>query len=109
MTAVDWARAWIERGFVPIPIPYRSKKPDIKGWPDLRIDMSNAEQYFNGKPSNIGVLLGVYGACDVDLDCTEAIAAASNFLPPTGLIHGGKQSLQSLVLPLRPADPIGQV
>jgi putative DNA primase/helicase len=40
--------------------------------------------------SNIGVLLGEAsdGLIDVDLDCNEALALASTYLPDTDLVHG---------------------
>jgi hypothetical protein len=48
-----------------------------------------APQYFNSHPQNIGVLLGdKTGSTDVDCDCPEAIAAARELLPETGLIFG---------------------
>lgn len=39
-------------------------------------------------PQNIGLLLGYSGITDVDCDCPEAIAAARELLPETGLIFG---------------------
>lgn len=48
-----------------------------------------APQYFNGKPQNIGLHLGdKYGSTDVDCDCQQAIVAARELLPETGLIFG---------------------
>jgi P4 family phage/plasmid primase-like protien len=79
----------IERGFFPVPIPFREKRPVIEGWPDLRITAADVATYFNGAPQNIGVLLGEpYGAADIDLDCGEAIAAAATLAPATGLKFG---------------------
>ena len=52
--------------------------------------MDMAPQYFNGKPQNIGLRLGdKYGSADVDCDCAEAITAARDLLPETGMIFGG--------------------
>ncbi len=88
---LEAARWWVSHGFWPVPIPSRSKKPEGDGWPDLRIDETNVRQYFNGRPLNIGVLLGdKYNSADVDLDCPEALAVAHAFLPPTGMIFGRK-------------------
>lgn len=51
--------------------------------------MDVAPQYFNGKPQNIGLHLGdKYGSADVDCDCAEAITAARDLLPETGMIFG---------------------
>ena len=83
------ALSWIERGYLPVPIPYREKRPVIEGWPALRITRDDVPQHFNGQPKNIGVLLGEpYGAADIDLDCFEAIAAAATLAPATGLKFG---------------------
>ena len=48
-----------------------------------------APHYFNGNPQNISLHPGdKYGSTDVDCDCPEAIAAARDLLPETGLIFG---------------------
>jgi hypothetical protein len=89
MTSLDAALGWVERGFLPVPIPFRSKRPVIEGWPSLRIGKADVARFFNGGPQNIGVLLGEpYGAADLDLDCAEAIAAAAVLAPATGMIFG---------------------
>jgi AAA domain/Bifunctional DNA primase/polymerase, N-terminal len=54
-----------------------------------------APTYFNGAPQNIGVILGAAsgGLCDLDLDCSEAIAAAPYLLPPTAVFgHASKRA-----------------
>ena len=53
------------------------------GEPDL-------PRYFNGKPQNVGVVLGPTsnGLTDIDLDCREAIELAPHVLPKTGAIFG---------------------
>ncbi|MDX2154678.1 MAG: bifunctional DNA primase/polymerase [Bryobacteraceae bacterium] len=89
MTALDAAIAWIRKGFSPVPVPSRSKGPILEGWQRLAINMESASQYFSGQSQNIGVLLGdTFGSTDVDCDCPEAIAAARELLPETGLIFG---------------------
>jgi P4 family phage/plasmid primase-like protien len=89
MTPLDAATAWIQKGFSPVPVPYRSKRPILKGWERLEITTDAAPQYFNGEPQNIGLHLGdKYGSADVDCDCPEAITAARELLPETGLIFG---------------------
>jgi len=80
---------WIKRGFSPIPIPHRSKRPVLEEWQRLEITATDALQYFNSTKQNVGVLLGdKYGSTDVDCDCPEAITAARDLLPETGLIFG---------------------
>ena len=85
MTPLDAAIAWIQKGFSPVPIPHRSKRPILKGSEQLEITADVAPQYFNGTQQNIGVHLGDrYGSTDVDCDCPEAISVARALLPATG-------------------------
>ena len=89
MTPLDAAITWIQQGFSPVPIPHRSKRPILQGWERLEITIEAAPEHFNGAAQNIGVLLGdKFGSTDVDCDCTEAITAARELLPETGLIFG---------------------
>lgn len=89
MTPLDAAITWIQQGFSPVPVPHRSKRPILKEWQRLEITTEGASQYFNGASQNIGVLLGdKFGSADVDCDCPEAITAARELLPETGLIFG---------------------
>ena len=89
MTPLDAAIAWIQKGYSPVPIPHRSKRPVLKEWEQLEITTDAAPQYFNGNQQNIGVHLGdKYGSADVDCDCPEAISVARTLLPATGLIFG---------------------
>jgi hypothetical protein len=89
MTPLDAAITWIRQGFSPVPVPHRSKRPVLKEWQRLEITIEGASQYFNGASQNIGVLLGdKFGSTDVDCDCPEAITAARELLPETGLIFG---------------------
>jgi hypothetical protein len=96
MSPYEAARYWIERGFHPIPIPHRQKKPVLVGWPDLRIKPEDASKYFNGTRQNIGILLGdEYGSTDLDLDSPEAVRVASEFAPETGAVFGHRSKPQS--------------
>ena len=89
MTPLDAAKEWIGRGFSPVPIPYRTKKPTVDAWQHLEITTDSASEHLDSQPRNIGVLLGdKFGSTDVDCDCPEAIAAARDLLPETGLIFG---------------------
>lgn len=85
MTALDVARAYLARGWAPIPVPFRRKGPVLAGWSALRLGPEDLAAHFNGQPSNVGVLLGEPsgGLVDIDLDCAEALRLAPVFLPPT--------------------------
>ena len=89
MTPLEAAESWIDRGFWPVPIPHREKAPVLDGWQKLRLSRHDLPGYFNGAQQNVGVLLGDdHGSADIDCDCVEAVAAAAEFAPPTGLIFG---------------------
>jgi hypothetical protein len=81
------ARDYIERGWAPIPVPFRTKGPVLDAWQTIRINAETAPSFFNGAPQNIGIILGAAsgGLCDLDLDCSEAIAAAPYILPRTAV------------------------
>src|SRR5882724_3884070 len=76
MTALTAALDYLRRGWQPIPVPHRSKKPALKGWPDLRLTAADLARHFNGQPSNLGILLGEPsgGLVDADLDCARWLA-----------------------------------
>ena len=89
MTPLAAAESYVGKGMFPVPIPSRVKKPVIYDWPALWLTSSDLPHYFNGKAQNIGLILGdERGTTDIDLDCPEAIAAAPEFLPLTGMIFG---------------------
>ena len=46
MTPLDAAIAWIQKGFSPVPIPHRSKRPVLKGWEQLEITIEAASAIF---------------------------------------------------------------
>lgn len=85
LVIVEEARAYLARGWKPIPVPFQEKAPTLGKWQHLRLNDETVGDYFNGQPSNIGVLLGEAsgGLIDVDLDCREALVLASSFLSPT--------------------------
>jgi RecA-family ATPase len=94
-TVLDIALDYIGRGWNPVPVNYRAKKPSAgNGWQLRIIDATNAAHYFNGGPMNVGVVLGPssHGLTDVDLDCDEARAIAPYILPRTGAIFGRASS-----------------
>jgi hypothetical protein len=90
MTPLELALAYIERGWNPLPVPLRGKRPVDTGWQLRIIDAASAARHFNGAPINIGVVLGPssQGLTDVDLDCAEAVAIAPYILPRTEAIFG---------------------
>lgn len=96
MKTIDIAQNYIARGWAPIPVPFRQKKAVIAEWQKLRIDDSNVEQYFNGRPSNVGILVGEPSGwiIDIDLDHPLAVAMAPDYLPPTAS-RFGRQSNQN--------------
>ena len=87
---LEIAKSHIQRGWTPIPIPYRSKKPVLKGWQLLNVNAANVHQHFGSDPQNSGLLLGPRsgGLTDIDLDCQEAIVIAPFILPKTAAIFG---------------------
>jgi hypothetical protein len=97
MTPLDIALDYIRRGWSPVPVHFKSKKPKGEGWQHIRATADNAAQYFNGAPMNTGVLLGFPSnkLCDVDLDCAEARAIAAYILQKTDAIFGRASSRNS--------------
>lgn len=92
-SASQAASYYIGLGFLPVPIPYRSKNPGLNDWEQLRIDATNVNTYFNGEAKNIGVLLGIsslgtLALVDADLDSPEALRVSRAFLPNTNFIFG---------------------
>jgi hypothetical protein len=81
--AVESALFCLDRGWVPVRVGFRSKKPvpDI-GWQKLR---PTAEEIARWGRCNVGVLLGNASGwlVDTDLDCAEAIGLAPHYLPET--------------------------
>ena len=96
MITVDIARGYLRRGWCPIPVQFKSKKPNTPDWQHMRLREDDLEGAFSGRIS-IGVVLGPpsNGLTDVDLDCREAIAIAPFMLPRTGAIFGRHSALAS--------------
>jgi predicted P-loop ATPase len=86
MNIADAAVAYAKRGWKPVPVHRKTKKPVDKGWQKRPFDPAQ----FNGSAQNIAVQLGAAsgGLCDVDLDSMLAIGFAPEFLPPTAAIFG---------------------
>jgi hypothetical protein len=94
--ALQAARKYTLRGWHVIPIDLGSKKPSMKDWQRLRLEIGELDDHFD-EPKNVGVLLGKPSRhlIDVDLDCSEAIELAEHFLPRTKRIHGRKSKMAS--------------
>ena len=82
---LHFATRYREKGWIPIPIPFREKGPRIQGWQKLRPSLPELPKLFDRKDLNVGVLLGEPSAwlVDVDLDAPEAVKLADYFLEPT--------------------------
>ncbi|SDJ18121.1 MULTISPECIES: AAA family ATPase [Bradyrhizobium] len=88
--ALAIASRYKARGWNPVPIPYRKKKPVDDAWQTRDLTEATLPKYFNGALQNVGVQLGPRsnGLTDIDLDCHEAISLARYFLPKTDSIFG---------------------
>ena len=86
---LDGARKLTRQGWSVIPVPPGEKNPELRGWPDLRLTERDLLRYFPGN-RNLGLLTGnpSNGLTDVDLDCEEAVALASEVLPFTPMWSG---------------------
>ncbi len=84
------AGSYLHRGWVPLPVPYKSKNPNFKGWQHFSTTESDLPSHFNGHPQNIGVRLGIPSGAlvDINLDCIEAVSLAPLLLPSTGAVFG---------------------
>jgi hypothetical protein len=82
--ASDIVLDYVRRGWAVVPVPYRAKGPQLKGWQNLRIDSPELVRYFPD-PTNIGVKLGTAsgGLLDIDIDCVEALEFGHGYLPKT--------------------------
>jgi hypothetical protein len=87
---IEYATEYLRYGWRPLPVPFRSKNPNFSDWQNLALSENDLPNYFNGKPQNIGVLLGTKskGLTDIDLDSPEAIKIADYFLPQTKAVFG---------------------
>ncbi len=83
------ARAYIKRGWSPVPLQEGTKRPGLERWTELRVKLDEVDEYFDGG-DNIGILTGEPsgGLTDIDLDAAEARVLADEWLPDTELIHG---------------------
>ncbi len=89
-TILEIALDYKRRGWQPIPVPHRSKNPGFSGWQNFVLSENELQNHFNGKPQNVGILLGSKSSnlIDLDLDSPEAVKSADFFLPETKSIFG---------------------
>lgn len=83
----DHAAAYLRRDFAPVPLKPRSKTPaGGEGWQNARYSADDLTAFEN---CGVGLLLGgpSGGLVDVDIDCPEALAAAT-LLPHTDMVSG---------------------
>ena len=97
-SALEIATDYFLKGWQPLPIPFRSKNPNFPNWQFQKTNHENElRQYFNGKPQNIGILLGEPSndLVDIDLDQKWSVQLAPYFLPDTKAIFGRKSKRRS--------------
>lgn len=96
MAALEIATGYLQKGWTPIPVGYRTKQPTEKEWTHFQVSQERLDHFFGSDSINIGVLLGKpsNGLIDIDLDCDEAVQLAPRFLPPT-IYFGRKSNPQS--------------
>jgi P4 family phage/plasmid primase-like protien len=87
--ALSRAYGYFDRGWCPLPIPFRSKIPRLEKWETLRLRRDELAALFSSK-NNIGILLGAPSRqlIDVDLDWPLAVELAPQYLLPTDLVFG---------------------
>src|SRR5262245_55345501 len=85
-TVAAAALAYHARGWKPVPVSRKTKKPIGTGWQKRPFDPAQ----FNGNAHNIAIQLGAVsgGLVDVDLDSMLAVGLAPEFLPATDAIFG---------------------
>jgi replicative DNA helicase len=83
--AAELALSFIRRGWAPIPVARKAKRPILDGWERLRIKPEEVARYFDDPRLNVGVILGEASQwlIDIDLDCDEAVRLAPRLLPQT--------------------------
>ena len=87
------AREYLERGWQPLPLVAKGKKPTQDEWQKLKIGKDQIHSYFTDA-SNIGTLLGEPSGWLIDIDCDSemAVAVADKLMPATGLSFGRRST-----------------
>lgn len=108
-TPLEIATEYSLRGWQPIPVPYRSKNPNYPNWhvqpanggglnlPPHENNLARRFHENNGKPQNIGILLGKPSKdlVDIDLDNRWSVRLSAFFLPETNAIFGRQSKRRS--------------
>jgi len=96
MTLLEHAKAYLARGWLPVPIPAGTKIPVLDAWQKLHLTEKELPAHFSNG-CNIGLILGKPsgGLVDADLDCPEALELGPQFLPPTPAKTGRPSALES--------------
>ena len=97
MSPLDLALSYIARGWNPVPVSRKTKKPIGKEWQNRVLTAKTAARHFNGSAINVGVQLGPnsHNLNDVDLDCAEAVRIGGLLLPNTNACFGRKSKPRS--------------
>ena len=93
---------YIDRGWVCFPIPLGSKKPNLKGWPNLSLEKCRS-LWIDVVDSNVGVLLGQPSGngrylIDLDIDDHDASKLAPHIFPETASFGRGNRIRHCLFL-----------
>src|SRR5262245_29246896 len=80
----------LSRGWNPVPVSRKTKKPIGMAWQKRRLSRETAPKVFDDDDINVGVQMGLHsdGLTDVDLDCKEALVAGPLFLPKCNNVFG---------------------
>jgi hypothetical protein len=97
MSPLELALSYIARGWNPVPVSRKTKKPFEQEWQLRKVTAKTAAKYFNGSAISVGVQLGPYSnnLNDVDLDCAEAVRIGGMLLPSTNATFGRKSKPRS--------------
>ena len=97
LSPIDVARSYLDRGWMPVPVPFRTKRPVLLEWQNFTVCDDDLPAHFSNQKLNVGVLLGTAsnGLVDIDLDCAQAIHLADRFLPATEGVFGRKSKPRS--------------
>jgi hypothetical protein len=87
---IEIVERYIDRGWAPIPVAHRAKRPVGAGWTTLKLRREDVPAHFGAGPMNIGILLGgpSNDLVDVDVDDMSAVKIAKLLLPDTESIFG---------------------
>jgi Bifunctional DNA primase/polymerase, N-terminal len=86
----------LARGFVPVLIAPREKKPaGGQGWQHIRYTLDDGLDSIFTRNHNIGLNLGASRLVDIDLDSMWTRKLAREFLPETGMVWGRKSAPSS--------------